>query len=52
MKRIIIIGALVAWTIICIYGTYMSTIKSAQPMAIEGGYEITYGNTGATHIYE
>ena len=52
MKKMVIILALVIWTAVCICGTYMSTVRSAQPMVIEGGYEITYGNTGEIYIYK
>ena len=42
----------VAWTLMCIYGTYDNTIKSAEPRAIEGGYEIEYHNTGQICVYQ
>lgn len=50
-KKIILFGIWIIWTLLCIYGTYNNTVKSAQPKAVEGGYEITYGNTGNTYSY-
>ena len=56
MRRFIIAimvwAIFVAWTILCIYGTYNNTIKSASVREVEDGYEITYGNTGEIHLYD
>ena len=51
MKKIILWMAFIIWTLLCIYGTYNNTVKSASVREIEEGYEVTYGNTGEIHIY-
>lgn len=51
MKRAVLIIGFIIWTIICIYGTYISTIKSAEMAVLEEGYTITYHNTNQTYIY-
>ena len=40
------------WTLLCIYGTYDNTVKSAEVQVTSDGYEITYHNTGDTFLYE
>ena len=51
VDKIIALVALVVWTLVCIYGTYDNTVKSASVTVVEGGYEVTYGNTGEIHFY-
>ena len=50
-KTLVILIAWVVWTLMCVYGTYNNTVKSAEPRTVEGGYEITFTNTGEIHTY-
>ena len=52
MKQIAVFIAIVIWTLLCIYGTYNNTVKNAEVTQVDGGYEITYWNTGEVHFYE
>lgn len=51
-KTIVTTIIIFVWTLMCVYGTYWNTIKSAEIHTIECGYEVVYHNTGETHIYE
>lgn len=52
MKNTIITSIIIfIWTLVCIYGTYNNTVKSAEIKIVEGGYEVTYHNTGHTYEY-
>lgn len=52
MKKAIITVSIIAWTLICVYSTYYNTIENAEVTATtESTYEITYHNTGETHVY-
>lgn len=42
----------IVWTLMCIYGTYDNTVKSAEVQQTSDGYEITYHNTGDTFSYK
>ena len=52
MKQIVAGIGLVVWTLLCIYGTYNNTVKSASVTKVGNGYEITFWNTGEVHYYE
>ena len=52
-KQVALWVAFFCWSLILIYGTYHNTVVSAEVRAVEnGGYEITYHNTGEIHYYE
>lgn len=51
IKRLMLVVAFVVWTYVCIYGTYDNTVKYASVASVEGGYEVTFGNTGEVHYY-
>ena len=50
-KTIITTIIIFTWTLMCIYGTYDNTVKSAEIKATKTGYEVTYHNTGDTFEY-
>lgn len=53
MKKAVGFVAIVAWTLLCIYGTYNNTVTHAELIEVsESGYSIMYGNTGEVHSYE
>lgn len=52
IKRLVILGGIIAWTLAVIYGTYSNTVRHAIPVATESGYEITFANTGETYTYK
>jgi len=52
MKQILTIAIFAVWTLAVIYGTYNNTVRNAEVNKVNGGYEITYHNTGEIHFYE
>lgn len=52
LKKTIITSIIIfIWTLVCIYGTYDNTVKSAEIHATATGYEVTYHNTGDIFEY-
>lgn len=52
LKKIGIFIAFMIWTLACIYGTYWNTVENAELTTMtDGGYEITYHNTGDVFSY-
>ena len=53
IKDVVLWIAFFCWSLILIYGTYHNTVGSAEVRSIgNGGYEVTYHNTGEVHFYE
>lgn len=53
MKKGLIIGiSILIYTWIIIYSAYYNTILNASIEATDGGYIVTYMNTGDIHYYE
>ena len=52
IKNIVATLIIALWTVVCIYGTYHNTVRSAEVRPIEDGYEIEYHNTGQIYTYK
>ena len=52
IKQVYMLIIVFIWTLLCIYGTYDNTVKSAEICTIDGGYEVIYHNTGDIFTYE
>lgn len=51
MRKVALTAGFIIWTYLCIYSTYWNTVEHASPKKVGDVYEITYYNTGETHVY-